>query len=607
MEFFSNRTTKSKKYRKPMGIKTTFKFALCIMLFVWWLAFRWVSWSAASPTGIAKVDDGISPPKYVIPLDVIPEGQIKVIGRNFYKERIINDKNEESLISIEALREFGEEMRHLMAMGKYHLGQIGGTAAKEAPIHSDGKILAFRKRLHARAPWLKGSPEDPNWPLSVLPKPVPGKAIIICAGNKQLQYLKNLIYSIRVIHSSSIPIRVTFQDDNDLSIQSQNELSSFLPDGIPAYLEFINLSKVFNLSADTVNLKAGWNLKPFGLLAVPETEIISLDVDIILLQSPDKIFEMKGYQETGAYFCHDRMFLNLNGFYDPSSLAKALRPNLSSRAENIIHYTNKDYTLEHIQESGLVVIDKSRRILGVLGICLLLGREDIRRYAQAYYSYGDKEFYWIGFETVDEPYSYSRYYPGVFGSVTTNFGGKDTAISPKDPALETSKQLIEANADNRALCGRVVHFDDDNIPLWSNGGYFTKEEDWASSSHLAKYPLNPLWYIDGGDSLTEEFVPQREQPSLLAKAFFLSWFSPKPDKEQKVIEKAFKDWESAIAKGKANQFWKTHGGMGVMCLLPNARGIREVPKELASAGTQAVKRFFLEEKGMQKEYGNHWQ
>jgi hypothetical protein len=243
----------------------------------------------------------------------------------------------------------------------------------------------------------------------------------------------------------------------------------------------------------------------------------------------------------------------------------------------------------------MVIIDKKRRVLGAWAICFLLGRPDVREYAQGYYAYGDKELYWIGFETAGEPYAFSRYYPGVYGGVVTNFDNVDIAIRPKESQEEIQKRFQEANENGYALCGRVVHFDDDNLPLWSNGGYFTKEEDWASTSDLAEFPLNAVWYVDGGDWLTEEFLPMVPDLGGVRKTM-----------AHVILAQAHADWEEAKSKGRMNQHWQTHGGMGVMCLNQNARGIREVPKEIANVATNAAKRFFLEEKKMHSKYGTLW-
>ena len=161
-----------------------------------------------------------------------------------------------------------------------------------------------------------------------------GKAIVICAGNPQLHYLKNLVYSIRVDHGSSMPIRIVFLDDNDLTPSARVEVESVIPEGTPHNLYFHPLCDYFNLKA--VHLK-GWDLKAYGLLAVPEHEVLFVDVDVMLLQPPEAMFAPKGYQDTGALFYHDRMLVKYFDFlYDPGTFAKAMQPNLSPTAQKLI-------------------------------------------------------------------------------------------------------------------------------------------------------------------------------------------------------------------------------------------------------------------------------
>jgi Mannosyltransferase putative len=537
------------------------------------------------------IDQDVPELQYSIDLRLVPTAQISMTARDFSNERICIKENDntrrESTIGIEAFREYGEEIRLLLRMGRETLLSAGKQVQS---------TLAFRKRLHARAPWLRGNPQsDPNWPLSTLPTPVEGgKAILICAGDRQLAYLKTLVHSIRVIHNSPIAIRIVFRDNNDLKEESQQAVLDGLPKNLPANIQFINLSKLFDLDASS--LKAGWNLKPFGLLAVPETQVVTLDVDVMLLQSPETLFHMEGYVDKGALFFHDRMFLNLKGFYDPGALAKLLQPSLSATATSVIHYGKAEsYMAEHIMESGMVLLDKQRRMLGIWAVCLIMGRNDIRQYAQGYYIYGDKELYWIGMEIVSEPYTFARYFPGAYGSILTNFHGTDVAVYPKDDEITTAKQMEQAQADRRyGLCGRIVHFDDMGQPLWSNGGYFTKEEDWHSSSQLAEQPLYPVWYADGGIWTEEEFIPNVDD-GFASSRWFLSWLFAPHNPNRETLQRAQQEWGAAFKKGNPNQFWKTHGGMGVMCLLPNARGIRALPKDLSMTALRAVKRFFVDE------------
>ena len=553
----------------------------------------------SSPDNSSSTSTTVIPPfNYTIPNDIVPPKRVLVLKRNpedRRAEKIIAKDGKESFISTEAFKEYGNEIRYLIQTGKEQL-----LTGKSSLNPSDA--LAWRKRLQARAPWLKGNPEDADFPLSSLPRPVDGKAVLICAGDYQLPYLRNLIHSIRVVHQSSIPIRVLYRDENDLSAQSQADLFTFLPEGTDYNLQLIDLSKIFDLDADNTNLGAGWYLKPLGFLAVAETEVALLDVDIILLQPPEQLFESDRYRNVGASFFHDRFFTtNYNGWFDPGYLSKAFQPNLSSIGEAAIRYGDTPYIGEHVMESGVVVINKNRRVLGIWVTCFLAARKDIRDYTEIFYAYGDKELYWIGFETISEPYSFGKYLPGVYGAVVTNYGKIAIAIKPKDDKEEAQKRLKEANENGYALCGRVLHFDDDNNPLWSNGGYFTKEEDWQSTSKLAEFPLNAIWFVDGGDFTTEQFLPRME--GVKVKLENGEYGNPEG---MAVLAQAKKDWSKAKAQVRMNQDWKTHGGMGVMCLHPNQRGIRETPEKSTNIATNAAKRFFLDERGLNEKYGDLW-
>jgi Mannosyltransferase putative len=321
---------------------------------------------------------------YIIPSDLVPKHPVLVLDRNLNNEQITTPDGRRSFTSTEAFREFGEVVRSLIQQGKANLSSRGDRKS----------TLLFRLHLHTLAPWLKGDFKDPAWPQNTLPTPMDGRAIVVCAGDPQLHYLKNLVYSIRVDHGSNMPIKIVFLDQLDLTPPSQAEVESIVPHGRPKNLDFVDLSQFFNLKQ--VHLK-GWDLKAYGLLAIPENEVMLIDVDVILLQPPENMFEQEGYKDKGVLFFHDRMLTGWYSFaYDPGTFAMAIQPSLSRHAQRLIHNGNASspYMAEHVQESGMIVIDKTRRILGLWATCLIYGREDVRKYAQGYHMYGDKEMYW---------------------------------------------------------------------------------------------------------------------------------------------------------------------------------------------------------------------
>ena len=367
---------------------------------------------------------------------------------------------------------------------------------------------------------------------------------------------------------SSMPVRIVFKDQNDLTPPARQELLTYLRTGTTddnnnnLNIDFVDLSTFFNL--DAADLK-GWNLKPFGMLAVPETQVAFLDVDVVLLQPPEALFASALFQKTGALFYHDRLKPELA--WNPRVLAQGLQPNLSPKARHQLLEHGSFYT-EHVQESGVLLLDKQRRYLGLWSSCLLLGREDIRKHAHNDHQYGDKETYWMAFETIGEPYEFARWYPGVVGGILTDFrGGGDVVatIHQQQDGIQVQQkpELEESKTADMALCGRLLHFDDDGQPLWANGGYLTKDEDYASkSSDMSELELQPVWYLDGGDATTEQFPTVH--PIL---------------------------WYTLYNMRGMNQNWKVHSGIGVECISPNARNRRRVPDTSAKLTIQAVKNY----------------
>ena len=187
---------------------------------------------------------------------------------------------------------------------------------------------------------------------------------------------------------------------------------------------------------------------------------------------------------------------------------------------------------------------------------------------------------------------------GVFGGAATDFKFNKIAIVPTDKEPEVSNKLEDANANRMGLCGRLVHFDDSGNPLWSNGGYLTKEEDWPNSSPIGGYPLNPMWYVDGGDWRTEEFIPPIVAGPLDS---IWAWFAPKP-----LLEETYAHWQRIKDKLPMNQYWRIDHNIGVNCIMANSRGIQKVPMESYTVASKAVERFFLLELDKEVKYENYF-
>ena len=469
-------------------------------------------------------------------LENMKEGIIPMeIGQRMQKETL--EEKRLRLLGNQALIQYGDRLRNLMMQGTF-LFQPSEQKASLDNNNNDDAQLAIRKQLYDLAPWLKGDYHHVGWPLSQFPtihQDPNSKAIVVCAGDKQYAYLDALVYTIRVVHQSPITIHISYKGDTDLSPSSRKTLSDKF--GHDQNLNFLDLSQIFDLDAAKLN---GWNLRIFGLLAVPEANLAMLDVDVILYQPPEALFQLSSYQQMGAHFFHDR--INSEGLWQPRQLLLRLQPQPSQQAQRALTNGQMPFN-EHIQEAGVVLINKARRSIGLWAACLLVGRWDIRRFVQRDLVYGDKELYWTAFEAVNEPYTFAKYYPGSIGAVLTNFD----EITMSYTAVTSSDMITINDQQNVALCGRIVHFDEAGQPIWSNGGYLTKEDDRDSKKVKSQDGLQPILFIDGG----YEFGP--------------------------------------AGKPGLNQYWKFHDKMGVNCLYPNSRKIQQVPPDEAKKGAEAVK------------------
>ena len=548
-------------------------------------------------------------PRYTIPLQDIPRKNWPVITRTLFRPHNSHLLREAK----NAITELGREIRALLGSSSIlSLQQPAGIAKNKyltpwemSPQERDKwnndknspDALLFRQRLAANAKWLRGDfQHDPHWPLSMLPDLVPGRALVISGGDKQLLYLKALVHTVRVIHQSTIPIRIVYRDSLDLTEPSKRDIrqQAQINNGNKNNdtnnndnIQFIDLSTYFDLDAANIE---GWNLKAFGVLAVPETQVAVLDADVLLLRPPEDLFQARGYQRTGALFFHDRVKPQF--YWDVHVFVKWLQPSFSisrsARAQRLLVYGNTNggsifggstaYT-EQVQEAGVMLIDKTRRARGIWAACLIFGRDDIRKYIQNDHMYGDKEVYWSVMEALadnDQPadyvvnnnnYEFARFYPGVIGGTVTDFAGRTTHLPLDATPEQIQAEFAISRAGNDALCGRLLHFDDDGVPLWANGGYMLKEDDWFSSAAISQSAINPVWFIDGGDAQTENFP----NPWLPWWRNMLQWYG--------------------TLLGQ-NQVWALHRAMGVECLSPNSRQLRTVPMKMANTARRAVQYYF---------------
>lgn len=281
-----------------------------------------------------------------------------------------------------------------------------------------------------------------------------GSGIVICVSNHLTKIAMSTLTMIREVHHSNLPFEVFYTGDGDLSIENRLLIETV------SNTTTRDITKIFN--NDELQI-SGWAIKGFALLASSFENAMLIDADVVFLQSPDVLFYSHIYKTHGALFFHDRSLYSHEA--KTKEWFRSLMPDPPSPYSQSLRVF-KDKTA-HEQESGVVLINKRTNMPGLLATCTLnVGK--IRSLAYSFV-FGDKETFWLGFETVQEDYKFNGFLPGTIGQ---------------------SKKTKEGKSE---ICGRqLLHVDEQQVPTWINGGI--AESKYDSKSPLVKleqYVMEP--------------------------------------------------------------------------------------------------------------------
>ena len=217
------------------------------------------------------------------------------------------------------------------------------------------------------------------------------RGIVATAGDKQAPWLLTTIRMIRNL-GCNLPIEIMYFGDSDLGSDLREELER-LP-GVIAR----NLKWLMNDSDWELKTFAG---KPFATLMSSFSEVILIDADAVFLQNPEVLFKEQEYITYGALFFHDRIlsiedrrlrFSQPVIFRDQDSIARhgqrwlrqALPKPISERLKQNRMWTGKS---RQVQESGVVVLDKSRHFFAMLAVTWINGpgRNGVGSRGQGFY------------------------------------------------------------------------------------------------------------------------------------------------------------------------------------------------------------------------------
>lgn len=293
---------------------------------------------------------------------------------------------------------------------------------------------AFAEIFDDTFPWIINSEE-------FLARKHAGSGIVISVGNEFFTTAQNAIKIIRHLNCS-LPIHIAYAGVFDLAAANRDRFTG---------VTLGNLCETFNCTLLDFDR---WDSKPFALLDSPFRHTILIDADAVFVKPPERLLDDSGYRDAGALFFYDRTLFAGN-FQLSEWLVRILPKPISNRATSLRSFRALS-TYE--QESGVVAIDKSRHLFGLLMVCWLNAgavRADVHAF-----THGDKETFWIGLEMAREPFEFMPLLPGSIGPI---------------------EEVGERGGAVQQICGHLAHFDRDGTLFWFNNGLALskKESDYG--------------------------------------------------------------------------------------------------------------------------------
>ncbi|KAF3920962.1 hypothetical protein ABW20_dc0109486 [Dactylellina cionopaga] len=267
-----------------------------------------------------------------------------------------------------------------------------------------------------------------------------GRGIVLSAGNRQAPYLLTSIPVLRML-GCNLPIEIMYVGDNDLNKSYRSKFE--LLEGVATR----NLAGMINAQGWVLG---GWGAKPFAILMSSFREVIFIDADSLFFKNPERLFDDESYKTTGALFFKDRILYP----QDKKDWLEQIMPTISDTTRQSRFWTGLS---AHMQESGVIVVDKWRHFVALLFVTRMNGPDrdgDKAKGTIGVYDmvYGDKETFWVGWELVgDTEYAFHQGDAGVMGQ------------------LKGQNETKTATGELEMCAPQLLHLDLDGTPLWFNG------------------------------------------------------------------------------------------------------------------------------------------
>jgi hypothetical protein len=256
---------------------------------------------------------------------------------------------------------------------------------------------------------------------------------VVCAGNKHRIDVMRMIYTLRHVWRTFLPLIVTHC--NELDADFRQTLISSDP-----FVHVMNLcadsafsadNKLFGMERHVAEKKLrGFFCKVAALIKSPLLETMLLDLDTIWFRNPEKLFNSRAYLKNKSLFFRDRLYnYEIHGgrimpdeILDMLSVerGKGYHVDISANDKRKLFLDNgvnmyfanvydpnfyPQYN-EH-QDSSTVIIDKQQHPKLMNRLEEWLGGFAL--------GYGDKEMFWVAATLVNESYSWEPFLAGQYG------------------------------------------------------------------------------------------------------------------------------------------------------------------------------------------------
>ena len=178
--------------------------------------------------------------------------------------------------------------------------------------------------------------------------------IVMCFGSHDVYLAAHNIRILRDVLNSTLSIEIYYAGADDMAPWDQERIRSLGP-SISLWNIYDYINEDIAAIHSALEQGVGYAMKAMAMMASRFDKVILVDADVVFLQSPDAWFDKAaGTKDTGTLFFHDRA---LEGDFTDWVLGVLDGRPPSASINDSLLFTQK---MQHCQESGVVLMDKSR-------------------------------------------------------------------------------------------------------------------------------------------------------------------------------------------------------------------------------------------------------